>query len=202
MFHEKINGSKIKSYGLAKRFSFEKSGVTYSVLGGMVGAPVAAIIVENALASGAESFKAFGTAGWIGKTTCETGSLMAPRTGKDETGMVKDYGGESDVVSFNSLNSPTSCHGIVSVNSFYRLTREKVINYRKQQIEMIDMEAAPLHYIITKAGGKFSPIFVVSDYVDNNYHWTDGTKTTNFQKGLEKGLTVMETASQSAEMND
>ena len=115
MFQELVAGSKIKSYGPAKRFSFEHKGKLHSVLGGMIGAPLAVINVENAIASGGRNFSSFGTAGWIGETQREIGSLVVPEKGMDETGIIRDYEGADDLTSFNPKPGLPTCNGIVTV---------------------------------------------------------------------------------------
>ncbi|MBU2512225.1 hypothetical protein KJ966_12875 [bacterium] len=188
MFHEIVKGSKIRSYGPAKRFSFTFQGSDYSALGGFIGAPLAAIILENAIVSGGKHFRAFGTAGWIGKETVELGSLHNPVSAMDKTGMMADYGAEKPLTEFRYSDGKPTCRKIVSVNSFYRLTPDKLEDYRAHQADVIDMEAAPLNHITLLRGGTYQPLFVISDYVDPALKWIEGTGTNSFSTGLEKGL--------------
>ncbi len=188
MFHEMVKGSKIKSYGPAKRFSFAHEQGNFSVLGGFIGAPLAALILENAIASGGKHFQSFGTCGWIGEEAVELGSLHIPASGMDKTGMMADYGAEKPITEFHYPDKNPTCRKIVSVNSFYRLTHDNLHNYRENQADLIDMEAAPLNYITLFRGGNYQPLFVVSDYVDPTLKWVEGTKTNSFLNGLERGL--------------
>jgi len=191
MFHNLVNGSKIKSYGPAKRFSFEKDGRKISVLGGMIGAPLAVIVVEIAMASGMKHFRSFGTTGWVSDKKQTIGALVNPAKGKDETGMIKDYGGQSDYTTFECRPGVTVCENIVTVNSFFRLTNNKIGQYRKQQIEIIDMEAVPLNHVILNSGGTYQPLFVVSDRVDEEFKWENGSRSDQFLSGLNEGLNLL-----------
>ena len=56
---------------------------------------------------------------------------------------------------------------------------------------MIDMEAAPLNYVISSLEGNYTPLFIVSDSVDPNFNWINGTQDDIFQEGLEKGLALL-----------
>ncbi len=191
MFHKLVGGSKIKSYGPAKRFWFEKDGKKITVLGGMIGAPLAVIIAENAMASGMKTLKSFGTAGWVGSEDRAIGSLVNPVKGKDETGMIKDYAGQSNNTTFDCRPEISVCKNIVTVNSFFRLTVDKVKQYRKEQIEIIDMEAVPLNHVVTCSGRTYQPLFVISDKVDKDFNWKNGSKSDQFFKGLEEGLNLL-----------
>lgn len=188
LFRDLINGAKVKSYGSSKRFDFVHEGLEYSALGGFIGAPLAAIILENAIVSGAKHVKAFGSAGWIGQTSCEIGKLYYPAAALDKTGMMSDYGAEQPVTRLKYKNVKPSCRNIVSVNSFYRLTKEKLAEYRAIEADLIDMEAAPLNYISQLRGVTYQPLFIVSDAVDPTFKWINGTKTDAFRSGLERGL--------------
>ncbi len=137
MFREMVNGGKISSFGPAKRFDFTKTGIDYSVLGGFIGAPFSVIIAENAMVSGAKSFKAFGTAGCIGSDTIKIGEIHRPEKAWDDTGMIQDYSGSSNWTAFNYTGTQPSCGNIVSVNSFYCLTPVNLERYRSQSIEII-----------------------------------------------------------------
>ncbi len=191
MFHEMVKGSKIRSFGPSKRFFWKRSGVETTILGGTIGAALAVITVENAVAAGGRHFSSFGSAGWVGENQREIGELIIPNTGIDETGIGRDYGAENATTSFNCRHGVSTCAGIVSVNSFYRLTIEKVITYRARQTELIDMEASPLNHVISHLGGEYFPLFIVSDQVGTDFKWQNGFGSEQFKQGLKKGMSLM-----------
>ena len=188
MFHEKVQGTKVKSYGPAKRFSFTHHDRSYSALGGFIGAPLATIIVENAMVSGGKFFHAFGTAGWLGSASENIGSVQVPALGFDETGMISDYCGLKSSTTFAQTASQKTDLSVVSVNSFYRLTLSNLKRYQGQQISLIDMEAAPLNYIITQNRAHFYPTFVISDFIDREQQWRNEFRSQAFSEGLQRGL--------------
>jgi uridine phosphorylase len=187
-FHDLVKGGKIKSYGPARRFSFTCEGKACSALGGFIGAPIAAIIVENALVSGGKHFKAFGTAGWIGLHPTEIGALHFPAKGWDKTGMITDYGCSDRETTFVYDNRRPTCDFVVSVNSFYRLTPDHLESYQNREFNLIDMEAAPLNHILTDRGASYKPHFVISDRIDEDHKWFDGSGSNALKEGVETGL--------------
>lgn len=187
-FHEMVDGSKIKSYGPAKRFNFTFNQAPCSALGGFIGAPLAAIILENAIASGGKSFHAFGTAGWLGKQETPIGKMIQPTFGIDETGIVKDYDGIEKRIQFAPIVSDNKQIGTVSVNSFYRLTAAKLDQYRQQQIDLIEMESVPLQFIATQKGATYQPVFVISDGITSDNLWKNGSISSEFNDGLNQSL--------------
>ncbi|MCP4752458.1 MAG: nucleoside phosphorylase [Proteobacteria bacterium] len=191
LFRELVGGSKVKSFGPSKRFTWELNKVPVTAVGGMIGAPLAAIAVENAAASGGRRFFSFGSAGWIGENEREIGELTIPENGMDETGISENYGSDTIFTSFDRRHDVTPCSGIVSVNSFYRLTVEKVKAYRSRQVELIDMEASPLNYVVSCLDGTYCPLFIISDRVESGFQWQNGSESAAFERGLEKGLKLL-----------
>lgn len=188
-FHEMMSGGKIKSFGPAKRFNFTFQQEACTALGGFIGAPLAAITLENAIASGGRTFHAFGTAGWVGVGETPIGQTVQPTFGLDETGIVKDYDGKEPLIHFTSPAPDKRQIGTVSVNSFYRLTPSNLLRYRQQKIDLIEMEAAPLSFIAAQKGASYQPVFVVSDGITPENTWKNGALSTEFNEGLIQSLT-------------
>jgi len=188
LFREIIHGGKVSSFGPAKRFSFTRDGKDYSVLGGFIGAPLAVIVAEHAVVSGGRRFKSFGTAGAIGSKPFEIGQIHRPAKGVDYTGIIKDYGGEKEITDFVYSGHRATCRSIVSVNAFYRLTPENLQRYRNQSADLIDMEAAPLNYVIKRRGASLQPLFVVSDRVEEDMSWHYEHNTSGLNQGITAAL--------------
>jgi hypothetical protein len=140
------------------------------------------------MVSGGKAFKSFGTAGYIGTGKIDIGEVHRPATGWDETGMIRDYGGQDKLTAFNYPDLHPTCRGIVSVNSFYRLTPDNLARYRRQEIDIIDMEAAPLNHVITGKGATFQPLFVISDKINPDLSWHYQNKSERLDTGIEIGL--------------
>lgn len=194
MFKEMVQGGKVKSFGPAKRFSYDLNNERITVLGGMIGAPLATLNIENAISGGAREFITYGTAGWLSSTPVSFGSVFSPISGVDETGMAKDYESPTDEIKMDQMPSSIPiCGKIVSINSFYRTTMKKVERYRSSGVDLIDMESAPLHYIIPKLGGRIQSVFVVSDQFSSKNQWKSGMMATEFNAGVEASLQKINT---------
>ena len=191
LFHKRVNGSKIKNFGPARRFQWEGRSSKITALGGMIGAPLAALIVELAMASGAKVIYSYGSAGSVGDETNSIGDLVVPEIGFDETGICNDYSDKRPHQVFSPCFSVQTCRAITSVNSFFRLTRQNIRRYRESDIQLIDMEAAPLHSITTLQGNSFHPLFVVSDRVSPSFEWENGSDRKTFKQGLESGMEMI-----------
>lgn len=189
MFKEMVKGGKIKSYGPAKRFSYDFNGETITAIGGMIGAPLAVLNVENMISGGTRNILTFGSAGWLNKKSIPFGTVFSPNACVDETGMASDYGSPSQHIGITTApNNIPVCGKIVSINSFYRTSLKKVEAYREQQIDLIDMEAAPLHYIVPVLKGNLRSIFIISDQFCPSGKWQNGMRTTEYQAGVESNL--------------
>ncbi|MBT4092197.1 MAG: hypothetical protein HOE30_27220 [Deltaproteobacteria bacterium] len=190
-FHRRVIGSKIKSFGPAKRFHWENGPKKITALGGMIGAPLAVLIAEFAMASGAEVIYSFGSAGSTGEEQLEIGELISPLNGYDETGICADYEASNPVQKFTPYFDVKTCHAITSVNSFFRLTRPNINRYRASQIQLIEMEASPLNCVINRLGNRYHPLFVISDRVTPALEWENGGDTDEFKSGFELGLDLL-----------
>jgi hypothetical protein len=193
IFRELVKGGRIRSFGPSKRFQWERVSGPVTVLGGMIGAPLAVLIAEAACAAGGRRFYSFGTTGWIGTEIRDIGTLIVPEKGCDETGMIKDYGGSHQEVMFDRYWDTAMVSGIVSVNSFFRLTPSNIDRYRRRNLALIDMEAVPLQFVLNSLGSWYSPLLLISDKVEGNDHWVYDPRSRALAAGLEKGLNLLST---------
>lgn len=191
IFHRRVDGSKIKSFGPVRQFHWENGSKKVTALGGMIGAPLAVLVTEIAMVSGAEVIYSFGSAGSTGEAPLEIGELITPENGYDETGICSDYEALSPIQNFNPYFDVKSCQAINSVNSFFRLTRLNIKRYRKLKIQLIDMEASPLNCVINRLGNRYHPLFVISDRVTPDLKWENGGQSDQFKTGFELGLDLI-----------
>lgn len=191
MFHKRVDGSRIKSFGPARRYQWEGRSGLMTALGGMIGAPLAVMIAEMAMVSGTEKIYAFGSAGSTGAEKFKIGEAVVPGITYDETGICRDYEQPESYQPLSSFFDVRRCRAIVSVNSFFRLTRPNLERYRTSNIQLIDMEAAPLNCVLNQRNKRFQPLFVVSDQVSDSLEWQNGGGSDAFRQGLEIGLDLM-----------
>jgi len=187
-FHRLVEGTKIKSFGPSKKFNFEIGNRIISVIGGMIGAPLAIITAENAISSGGVDFVCFGTVGSIAKDPIQPGTCISPKMGYDKTGILKDYGSDQKQMDFITTEDFFKPVNLISLNSIYQLDIEMIKEFQNSDIGLMDMEITALGYVITKKANSFRPLLIVSDYIDKNYSWVNSYSTENFKSGIEKGL--------------
>ncbi|MCP4298232.1 MAG: nucleoside phosphorylase [Proteobacteria bacterium] len=190
-FKEQVQGTKIKSFGPSRRFNFIHQGIPVTAIGGMIGAPLATITIEHAIQSGGKNFLSFGSAGCLAEKVLDIGQLLTVRNGYDETGISQDYGQESSLSQFRKLKEIETCDSIVSVNSFYRLSIDKVNRYRQQGVILIDMESAALNQVIKYLGGSYRALFVVSDRIEKDFTWKNGSKNSAFLEGVLEAIKIL-----------
>ena len=185
MFRDYCSPTKVKSYGPSKKYNFQHQEKSYTVIGGCIGAPLAAITLENAIESGGKRFLTFGSAGWLSIDKPPTSIINSISAIYDQTGISEDYGFESNILNLQNNVG----YQIVSTNSFYQLTKNKVKKYREQSIALIDMEIAPLVFITSLFKLTLKPVFIVSDLVDKDFNWKNLINTTEFSETLTSGFT-------------
>jgi uridine phosphorylase len=186
MFRDYCSPTKVKSYGPSKKYNFQHQEKSYTAIGGCIGAPLAVITLENAIESGGKHFLTFGSAGWLSIDKPPSGIINSISAINDQTGISEDYGFDSNILNFEN----NAGYQIVSTNSFYQLTKNKVIKYREQNIALIDMEIAPLLFISKYFKVALNPQFIISDYVDSNYQWNNLANSKHF---IEQTMSAMET---------
>ena len=185
MFRNYCSPTKVKSYGPSKKYNFQYKEKSYTAIGGCIGAPLAAITLENAIESGGKRFLTFGSAGWLSIDKPPTSIINSISAIYDQTGISEDYGFESNILNLQNNVG----YQIVSTNSFYQLTKNKVKKYREQSIALIDMEIAPLVFITSLFKLTLKPVFIVSDLVDKDFNWKNLINTTEFSETLTSGFT-------------
>jgi hypothetical protein len=190
-FKELIGDGKIKPFGPSRYFNFTSQGIKITAIGGLIGAPLAVLTVENAIQKGGRRFLSFGSAGWLADKPEEIGQVLMPRRGIDTTGISADYENEQTTMSFENYQKIKSCNAVVSVNSVYRLTPEKVIDFRSKKIDLIDMESAPLNQVILQLDGIYYPVFVISDRIEKDFTWSNGFANPLLQESIKTTLPIL-----------
>ena len=188
MFRDFCSPTKVKSFGPSKKYNFQHQEKAYTAIGGCIGAPLAAITLENAIESGGKHFLTFGTAGWLSATESPPDLINHISTAHDQTGISRDYGSPTEIIETLQKSNTTKSYQVVSTNSFYQLTKNKIEKYQEQGITLIDMEIAPLLFIASLYKLKLNPVFVISDYVDHHYQWFNIAKSESFIDGTKTGL--------------
>ena len=187
-FREQVQGTKPKPLGPSKYFHFEHMGEKFSVIGGMIGGSLSLLALENALAAGAKSFIALGTAGWIEDSPWEAGAIFQVKNAWDRTGMGQELGLE--VMGQAHPRLPIPAANLVSVAHFYDLSPSKLKEYRDWGAQMIDMEMALCIHFCQSLGISLQPVLILTDGMKKD-QWEDQRFEPHIIECLQKSFELI-----------
>ncbi|MDX2471465.1 MAG: hypothetical protein QNL04_12905 [SAR324 cluster bacterium] len=188
-FKDFVEGSKVKSFGPSKNFTYSGGGLQISVIGGLIGAGLTMLALENAIAAGGTDFTFFGTAGFIGQGDWEAGKLVSPQKSWDETGIAGKVG-IATLDAFEPISGVEACSGMVSVPHFYAMTPEKLALYRGLGADLVDMEVALANLFLRSKGFGLKALIQITDGFDGEI-WLDKRAETFQQADLEKAFSIL-----------
>ena len=178
---------------ISKLYVSKQSNPDISLIGPMVGAPYATILLETLIAWGARKIFFLGWCGAISEKV-KIGDIILP------TSAIVDEGTSSHYNLNNSTSSPTPMlvthileylqqkninfhHGTIwSTDAIYRETRDKVQYFQKQDVLAVDMETSSLFSVAKFRDVDISAILVVSDEL-STLQWRTGFKDKRFKQG-------------------
>jgi uridine phosphorylase len=176
--------------------------ISIALVGPMLGAPQAVMVLEKLIALGVGSFIAVGWCGslhaevHIGDVVLPTGAISEEGTSRHYPVAVADPGPSPEL--FSTLrdalrkNSLKTHEGKVwSIDAPYRETVEKVLTYRRQGILAVDMEASALFTVAHYRRIRLAMALIVSDDL-STLKWIHGFREPKFHKTREAlvGLTL------------
>ncbi|MBU0986581.1 MAG: nucleoside phosphorylase [Proteobacteria bacterium] len=162
-----------------------------AVVGPVIGAPYAVILLENLIAWGASKIIFFGWCGTISPTV-KIGDIIVPNGAIIDEGTSRHYLIDDDkpVRPSHRLLEKTRQtlekagldfhEGLVwSTDAIYRETRPKVEGFQKQKALAVEMELSALFTVARYRGIEAAAILVVSDDV-STFTWRPGFKASGF----------------------
>jgi uridine phosphorylase len=173
--------------------TFAVENQRFSIIGPIIGAPYAAILLENLIAWGVRHFLFFGLCGSVSPETL-IGDIVLPGGSYIEEGTSLHYGKATGDVSFCSgdiLQSlKESCtaesldfrEGLVwTTDAVFRETRELIRSYQEKGAIAVEMELSALFTIGNYRGVNVGAVLVVSDELFT-YQWKPGFGSDRFKK--------------------
>lgn len=163
-----------------------------SIIGPLVGAPYAAMLLETLIAWGAKKIIFFGWCGAISDRV-KIGDIILPASA------IIDEGTSSHYLSNNSQSGPSPLivaqarqylhekdirfhHGTIwSTDAVFRETRDKVLSFQKQNVLAVDMETSALFTVAKFRNVDAGGILVVSDEL-SALKWRPGFKDKRFEE--------------------
>ncbi len=198
--------SRRKLY-MSSLYMFEDEGIRHTVVGPLVGAPYAAMVLEALVTWGVDKVI---FVGWCGAVSPEVkaGDIIIPDSAMVNEGTSGHYCDPSCHVAIPSkvLTEKTcrifdknrvSYHRgtIWTTDAIFRETREKVRYYQKKGALAVEMELSAVFTVAGFRGIQASGILVVSDEV-SSLEWKPGFKTDVFKKARESACHAAHTLCQ------
>lgn len=163
-----------------------------AVVGPMLGAPQAVLVLEKMIALGVRRFVALG---WCGSLTDQAavGDIIVPDRAVSEEGTSRHYPVEEEDLrpdpdltrrlhSVLAGSGRFTLHrgGVWSIDAPYRETREKVERYRQEGLLGVEMECSALFAVARYRSVKLTACLVVSDDL-SSLAWRPGYRDQRFQ---------------------
>jgi uridine phosphorylase len=173
-----------------------------TLVGPLIGAPYAAMLLENLAAWGVRKVVFLG---WCGAVSPEVhiGDLVLPTAARIDEGTSLHYpsGDAAESLPSDSLAAAigqvldkerVSFHAgrVWSTDAIYRETREKVRHFQAQEVLAVDMETSALFSVGRFRKLEIAALLVVSDEV-SSLCWRPGFKHERFKLGREAACKVV-----------
>lgn len=191
-FHD----SEILSQIFPGRFFVSNSG-NLGIIGGFgIGSPIAAVVLEELIALGAERFFNIGTAGSLQKDSKLGDIIICTKAIRDE-GTSHHYIKSSKYALpskkllnniediFEKNNILYKKGGSWTIDAPFRETVEEARHYQKEGIYTVEMEAAALFSVARYRGVEIVAIFSISDLL-GELEWLPGFKDSKTSDSLVK----------------
>ncbi len=190
-FKDIVQGGKVKSFGLAKKYFFTIGKINFTAIGGMIGAAIASFSFDLAIANGATFVFAFGSVGSL-ESDSAIGDCVCPVFAVDFTGISQDYNIQEKTTELAVLDTNLQVQSaIASISHPLTVTIEKLKNWKKQNIRFLDMEVAPLAICAKQKKIPFYPLFICSDVIIIDGEWRNERGTISFQMQEKQGLALL-----------
>ena len=169
-----------------------------SVAGPVYGAPHAALILEQLIASGARYVFFLGWCGSISPSVVNGDLVIAlssfseegtsrhyPLPGKKITASPRLVGYLQDAM--KDQNQPFQTGKIWTTDALYRETEEKVLKYQRKGVLAVEMEVAALYKVAHYRGIEMAGLLVVSDEL-SSLQWKPGFGGSKFRTGRKAAV--------------
>ncbi len=176
--------------------TIDRDGLRYSIVGPIIGAPYAVLLLETLIAWGSRRVVFFGLCGAISRKV-KIGDIVLPTGAVIEEGTSLHYGENTGQTVFCSTNTLSliketfskeriSYHeGVVwTTDAAFRETTEKVLFYQEKNILAVEMETSALFTVGMFRKVDVGAILVVSDEL-STLTWKPGFGENRFKKNCK-----------------
>ncbi len=188
-FRELAQGGKLLPFGPCKCFHFTHQGHQASAIGGLLGAGLMLMGLEQALTAGGREFFALGQVGWIGQGDWSPGQVFALAKSHDATGSLASLGVNPDAQSAHPWPQTKAKH-LLSVAQPFGFSAKLLEQFHQQGFSLLDMELAPAAGFLAHHQLPFSALAVVSEGF-KDLEWLDQRSNPKTAHGLEQALRLL-----------
>lgn len=167
-----------------------------ALVGPLVGAPYAAMVLEVLVAGGARKIIFFGWCGAVSPRV-KIGEIVIPSAAMIDEGTSRHYHADEGLLAlpsadlrqqirgmFNKIEIPFHDGIVWTTDAVYRETREKVDRFQRQGLLAVDMETSALFSVGRFRRVDVAAVLVVSDEL-STFCWKPGFRSARFRKRLE-----------------
>jgi len=169
-----------KSVMMSRLYSADGIESDFSIIGPVVGASYATILLENLIVWGARDIIFVGYCGAV-SSNVKIGDIIIVKSSIIDEGVSKHYEvNDPDITHSISFNE-----GVVwTTDAVFRETREKVAYYQAKDVLGVEMETSALFSVAAFRGVNIAAVLLVSDEI-SDFTWRIGFKDKRFIKGCD-----------------
>lgn len=166
---------------------------SFTMVGPILGAPYAAMVVESLIAWGIEKILFFGWCGAV-RQTVTIGEVIVPESALFDEGTSPNYNDRQDFPAIADSNMLATIKGelrirdqrfhsgpVWSTDAVYRETAEKVRHFRAKGALGVEMETAAIYSVARFRNAAAGAILIVSDEL-STFTWRPGFRTPQFKE--------------------
>lgn len=202
-----INADEYYPLYMSRLYVVSSNGMRFCIVGPLLGAPYAAIILETLIARGVAKIVFWGWCGAVsGKV--KIGDIIVPNGSIIDEGTSRHYGAD-----FASVAAPSSemtqkikealmrhrldlKEGTIwTTDAIFRETRAKVEQFQSQGVLAVEMETSALFTVGKYRAVEVGALLVVSDELAT-FTWKPGFKDQRFKQSRRQACNVMGTLCQ------
>lgn len=203
----KINADEYYPLYMSRLYVVSGSGKRFSMVGPLVGAPYAAILLETLIAGGVAEIIFYGWCGAVSDKV-KTGDIIVPDGAVIDEGTSRHYGADFAAVAEPSSEITTKIKDALArqrldfhegtvwtTDAIFRETRAAVQQYQSQGVLAVEMETSALFAVGKYRAVKVGVLLVVSDELAT-FTWKPGFKDQRFKQSRRQACNVMGTLCQ------
>ncbi|MDF1591082.1 MAG: nucleoside phosphorylase [Desulfobacterales bacterium] len=192
---------------MSRLYVVSSNGRRFSIVGPLVGAPYAAMILETLIAGGVTKVLFWG---WCGAVSVgvRIGDIIVPNGAIIDEGTSRHYGSDFARISAPSsemtkeITAALTHHrldfhegAVWTTDAIFRETRAKVEAFQSQDMLAVEMETSALFTVGKYRAVKVGALLVVSDELAT-FTWKPGFKDPRFKQNRRKACNAMGTLCQ------